>query len=200
MSAGSFPKPNLREFRRDNPGTFVGGRVGSACQQTRPVVRRNRLRELKPRAVRRWESEVPSGFRFYRPENIGSSTARVLAVLSRFFPGCRGYTHLYTGFLPRLDSAPVPVLMWENPRAASRASALKQSPQNAKISLGEQRGKNPTPARPLSWISKPNSPFLQTPPNTVPPAPVRALAERGRKAVWTTPQMSADYRRFPVLA
>jgi phosphotriesterase-related protein len=30
----------------------------------------------------------------------------------------RGYTYLYTDFLPRLDPAQVPVLMWENPRAA----------------------------------------------------------------------------------
>jgi phosphotriesterase-related protein len=30
----------------------------------------------------------------------------------------RGYTYLYTDFLPRLDAAQVPVLMWENPRKA----------------------------------------------------------------------------------
>ena len=30
----------------------------------------------------------------------------------------RGYTYLYTDFLPRLDPALIPVLMWENPRAA----------------------------------------------------------------------------------
>jgi phosphotriesterase-related protein len=30
----------------------------------------------------------------------------------------RGYTYLYTDFLPRLEPAQVPVLMWENPRAA----------------------------------------------------------------------------------
>ena len=30
----------------------------------------------------------------------------------------RGYTYLYTDFLPRLDPAQIPVLMWENPRAA----------------------------------------------------------------------------------
>ena len=30
----------------------------------------------------------------------------------------RGYTCLYSDFLPRLDAAQVPVLMWENPRAA----------------------------------------------------------------------------------
>ena len=30
----------------------------------------------------------------------------------------RGYTYLYSDFLPRLEPAQVPVLMWENPRAA----------------------------------------------------------------------------------
>ncbi len=30
----------------------------------------------------------------------------------------RGYTYLYSDFLPKLDPAQVPVLMWENPRAA----------------------------------------------------------------------------------
>jgi phosphotriesterase-related protein len=30
----------------------------------------------------------------------------------------RGYTYLYTDFLPRLEPAQVPVLMWDNPRAA----------------------------------------------------------------------------------
>jgi phosphotriesterase-related protein len=30
----------------------------------------------------------------------------------------RGYTYLYSDFLPRLDPAQIPVLMWENPRAA----------------------------------------------------------------------------------
>ena len=30
----------------------------------------------------------------------------------------RGYTYLYSHFLPRLEPAQVPVLMWENPRAA----------------------------------------------------------------------------------
>lgn len=30
----------------------------------------------------------------------------------------RGYTFLYSDFLPRLDPAQIPVLMWENPRAA----------------------------------------------------------------------------------
>jgi phosphotriesterase-related protein len=30
----------------------------------------------------------------------------------------RPYTYLYSDFLPRLDAAQVPVLMWENPRAA----------------------------------------------------------------------------------
>jgi phosphotriesterase-related protein len=30
----------------------------------------------------------------------------------------RGYTYVYSGFLPRIEPAQVPVLMWENPRAA----------------------------------------------------------------------------------
>ena len=30
----------------------------------------------------------------------------------------RGYTYLYTHFLPRLEPAQIPVLMWENPRVA----------------------------------------------------------------------------------
>jgi phosphotriesterase-related protein len=30
----------------------------------------------------------------------------------------RGYTYLYTDFLPRLEPAEIPMLMWENPRAA----------------------------------------------------------------------------------
>ena len=30
----------------------------------------------------------------------------------------RGYTYLYTDFLPRLEPAQIPVLMWENPREA----------------------------------------------------------------------------------
>jgi phosphotriesterase-related protein len=30
----------------------------------------------------------------------------------------RGYTYLYSHFLPRLEPAQIPVLMWENPRAA----------------------------------------------------------------------------------
>ena len=30
----------------------------------------------------------------------------------------RGYTYLYSDFLPRLEPAQIPVLMWENPRAA----------------------------------------------------------------------------------
>jgi phosphotriesterase-related protein len=30
----------------------------------------------------------------------------------------RGYTYIYTDFLPRLHSAQIPILMWENPRAA----------------------------------------------------------------------------------
>jgi phosphotriesterase-related protein len=30
----------------------------------------------------------------------------------------RGYTYLYTGFLPMLEPAQIPVLLWENPRAA----------------------------------------------------------------------------------
>ena len=30
----------------------------------------------------------------------------------------RGYTYLYSDFLPRLEPAHIPVLMWENPRAA----------------------------------------------------------------------------------
>ena len=30
----------------------------------------------------------------------------------------RGYTYLYSDFLPQLEAAQIPVLMWENPRAA----------------------------------------------------------------------------------
>ena len=30
----------------------------------------------------------------------------------------RGYTYLYSDFLPRLEPAQIPVLMWENPRLA----------------------------------------------------------------------------------
>ena len=33
----------------------------------------------------------------------------------------RGYTYLYTHFLPRLKQAEVPMLMWENPHAAFKA-------------------------------------------------------------------------------
>ena len=30
----------------------------------------------------------------------------------------RGYTYLYSDFLPQLEEAQMPVLMWENPRSA----------------------------------------------------------------------------------